>query len=139
MASADAYVSLHRSEGFGLTLAESMLLGKPVVATGYSGNMDFMTADNSYLVDYQIVPITDKISTYERGMCWAEPSIEHAAKQMGFDLRRSWPRSGSRRASQGRSGGHAGSAGSWAADARKAGGDPWSLTHPELSKASLRC
>ncbi|HEV8061720.1 MAG TPA: glycosyltransferase [Gemmataceae bacterium] len=82
MASADAYISLHRSEGFGLTLAESMLLGKPVVATGYSGNMDFMTADNSYLVDYQIVPITDKISTYERGMCWAEPSVEHAARQM---------------------------------------------------------
>lgn len=82
MANADAYVSLHRSEGFGLTLAESMLLGKPVVATGYSGNMDFMTAKNSYLVDYYMTPITDDLQTYGRGFCWAEPSVEHAAQQM---------------------------------------------------------
>ena len=79
---ADAYVSLHRSEGFGLTLAESMLLGKPVVATSYSGNMDFMTPENSYLVDYQMAAITDDLPNYERGMCWAEPSIAHAATQM---------------------------------------------------------
>ena len=82
MAAADAYISLHRSEGFGLTLAESMLLGKPVVATGYSGNMDFMTAENSYLVEYQMVPIADNIPSYERGFCWAEPSAAHAARQM---------------------------------------------------------
>jgi glycosyltransferase involved in cell wall biosynthesis len=82
MASADAYVSLHRSEGFGLTLAESMLLGKPVVATAYSGNMDFMTPDNSYLVDFEIAPIADDLPIYERGMCWAEPSVAHAAIQM---------------------------------------------------------
>ena len=48
----DCYVSLHRSEGLGLTMAEAMGLGKPVIATGYSGNLDFMTAENSYLVDY---------------------------------------------------------------------------------------
>jgi glycosyltransferase involved in cell wall biosynthesis len=82
MATADAYVSLHRSEGFGLTLAESMLLAKPVVATGYSGNMDFMTAENSYLVDHQMAPITDDLQTYGRGFCWAEPSVTHAAQQM---------------------------------------------------------
>ena len=52
-ARADCYVSLHRSEGFGLTLAESMALGKPVIATGYSGNTDFMTPANSYLVDWR--------------------------------------------------------------------------------------
>ena len=82
MAAADAYISLHRSEGFGLTLAEAMLLSKPVVATGYSGNMDFMTAENSYLVDYQMVPIADDVPNYEKGMCWAEPSVSHAAWQM---------------------------------------------------------
>ena len=48
----DCYVSLHRSEGFGQTLAETMAIGKPVIATGYSGNLGFMTPDNSYLVDY---------------------------------------------------------------------------------------
>jgi glycosyltransferase involved in cell wall biosynthesis len=82
MATADAYVSLHRSEGFGLTLAESMLLGKPVVATAYSGNLDFMTAENSYLVDYQMTPITEDLQAYGRGFCWAEPSVTHAAQQM---------------------------------------------------------
>ncbi len=52
IAACDCYVSLHRSEGFGLTLAEAMAIGKPVIATGYSGNLDFMTAENSYLVDH---------------------------------------------------------------------------------------
>jgi glycosyltransferase involved in cell wall biosynthesis len=49
MALCDCYVSLHRAEGFGLTMAEAMALGKPVIATGYSGNLAFMTAENSYL------------------------------------------------------------------------------------------
>ena len=53
MAAADCYVSLHRSEGFGLTLAEAMALGKPVIATGYSGNLDFMTPETSYLVPWR--------------------------------------------------------------------------------------
>ena len=48
----DCYVSLHRAEGFGLTLAEAMALGKPVIATGYSANTDFMTPANSYLVEH---------------------------------------------------------------------------------------
>ncbi len=58
LACADAYVSLHRSEGFGLGMAESMYLGKPVIGTAYSGNVDFMTQENSYLVDYRIKRIT---------------------------------------------------------------------------------
>lgn len=45
----DCYTSLHRSEGFGLRMAEAMALGKPTIATAYSGNLDFMTAENSYL------------------------------------------------------------------------------------------
>ena len=50
-ASADCFISLHRSEGLGLGMMEAMLLGKPVIATGWSGNLDFMTADNSRLVE----------------------------------------------------------------------------------------
>ena len=56
-ARADCYVSLHRAEGFGLTLAESMALGKPVIATGFSGNTDFMTPANSYLVDWALTEV----------------------------------------------------------------------------------
>lgn len=54
MNSCDAYVSLHRSEGLGLTLAEAMLLGKPVIATNFSGNVDFMDEGNSLLVPYKL-------------------------------------------------------------------------------------
>ena len=78
----DAYVSLHRSEGLGLTLAEAMLLAKPVVATGFSGNIDFMNKENSLLVDYSVVPIGKSIPPYEAGMRWAAPSEEHAAALM---------------------------------------------------------
>jgi glycosyltransferase involved in cell wall biosynthesis len=74
----DAYVSLHRSEGFGLTMAEAMLLGKPTAATGYSGNLDFMTTDNSYLIDYSLVPVEDPAAP--PGAVWAEPSVAHAAE-----------------------------------------------------------
>ncbi len=79
---ADSYVSLHRSEGFGLTCAEAMLLGKPVIATRYSGNLDFMTDDNSYFVDYARIALTEDIDPYPRGAIWAEPHVGHAAKQM---------------------------------------------------------
>jgi glycosyltransferase involved in cell wall biosynthesis len=79
---ADCYVSLHRSEGFGLTCAESMLLGKPVVATGYSGNLDFMTSENSYLVRYDRVTLEKDIDPYPKGAVWAEPHLAHAAELM---------------------------------------------------------
>src|SRR5205085_11503453 len=78
----DCFVSLHRSEGFGLGLAEAMLLGKPVIATGYSGNLDFMNRDNSLLVDYEMVEIKEDRPIYTRGNSWAEPSIEQAAAYM---------------------------------------------------------
>ena len=77
---ADAYVSLHRSEGLGLGMAESMLMGKPVVATNYSGNTDFMTPETSYLVDYHRVEIVDDIFPYPKGCLWAEPSVTHATE-----------------------------------------------------------
>jgi len=81
-AGCDCYVSLHRSEGFGNTLAEAMSLGKPVIATGYSGNMEFMTAQNSYPVDYTLAPIGDDAGPYPATGEWAEPDVGHAARLM---------------------------------------------------------
>jgi glycosyltransferase involved in cell wall biosynthesis len=81
MAACDSYVSLHRSEGFGLTMAEAMALGKPVIATAYSGNLDFMNDDNSLLVSYRPVPV-GAVGPFYRGGAWAEPSIAHAADLM---------------------------------------------------------
>ncbi|MFN7710445.1 MAG: glycosyltransferase family 4 protein [Holosporales bacterium] len=76
----DVVVSLHRAEGFGLSLAEAMLLGKPVVATGWSGNLEFMNIDNSALVDYTMQDIVDPTQTYHPSDGqWAEPDVAHAA------------------------------------------------------------
>jgi glycosyltransferase involved in cell wall biosynthesis len=87
-ASADVYVSLHRSEGLGLGLLESMMLGTPVLATGYSGNMDFMTADNSALVGYDLVPVSGtnvgsySCAAHDDQQVWAEPRVGEAAEWM---------------------------------------------------------
>jgi glycosyltransferase involved in cell wall biosynthesis len=78
----DCYVSLHRSEGFGLTMAEAMFFGKPVIATGYSGNLDFMSADNSILIPYEKVPLPQDYMVYRKGCLWAEPSVPAAAAAM---------------------------------------------------------
>ncbi len=78
----DCYISLHRSEGFGLTLAEAMFLEKPVIATGWSGNMDFMTINNSYPVEYELTQLQQDYGHYKQGQVWAEPNIEHAAQLM---------------------------------------------------------
>ena len=78
----DCYVSLHRSEGFGLTMAEAMFFGKPVIATGYSGNLDFMTADNSILVPYEKTALPQDYMVYRKGSVWAEPSVAAAAEAM---------------------------------------------------------
>ena len=82
MAGCDCYVSLHRAEGFGLTLAEAMAIGKPAIATGYSGNVDFMNDANSYLVEYEIARVGPECEIYPPEGEWAEPSIEHAARLM---------------------------------------------------------
>jgi len=74
----DAYLSLHRSEGLGLSLLEAMQLGVPVVATGYGGNTDFMADDSSRLVDFQIVDAGSDAGPYV-GHRWAEPDLDHAA------------------------------------------------------------
>jgi glycosyltransferase involved in cell wall biosynthesis len=78
----NAYVSLHRSEGFGLTMAEAMFFGKPVIATGYSGNLDFMSADNSILIPYEMTPLTRDYAVYRQGSLWADPSVPAAAEAM---------------------------------------------------------
>ena len=98
---ADAYVSLHRSEGFGFGIAESMALGKPVIATAYSGNTDFATAANSCQVGYRLRKINTEDHRYDEGASevyrtgavWAEPDVAQAARWMRVlakdpDLRR---------------------------------------------------
>lgn len=78
----DAYISLHRSEGFGLTMAEAMFFGKPVIATNYSGNLEFMNDENSFLVDFKKTKLTSSINNYDANTIWAEPNIDHAAELM---------------------------------------------------------
>ncbi|NWG73794.1 MAG: glycosyltransferase family 4 protein, partial [Rubrivivax sp.] len=80
--SADVYVSLHRSEGFGLGIAEAMARGKVALATGWSGNMDFMNAHNSLPVDYRLVPLEADAGPYRCGERWADPSIGDAVAKM---------------------------------------------------------
>jgi 2-polyprenyl-3-methyl-5-hydroxy-6-metoxy-1,4-benzoquinol methylase len=82
MAMCDCYVSLHRSEGFGLTMAEAMALERPVIATNYSGNLEFMTAENSYLCDYKLHEVGGGASPYPPTSNWAEPDLDHAAALM---------------------------------------------------------
>lgn len=86
-ASCDAYVSLHRAEGLGLNIMEAMSLGKPVVATGWSGNLDYMTKANSCLIDYTLVPVVSSHPSYApamigEGQTWAEPDVDSAARWM---------------------------------------------------------
>jgi hypothetical protein len=75
----DCYVSLHRSEGLGLTMAEAMTLGKPVIATAYSGNLHFMRPDTSYLVDYTLTGVPAGCDPYPAGVPWADPNLDQAA------------------------------------------------------------
>lgn len=79
----DCFVSLHRSEGFGLVLAEAMYFEKPVIATNWSANIDFMNKNNSCVVDYRLIPLErDYAVVYQKGQMWADPSIEHCAHYM---------------------------------------------------------
>lgn len=82
LALADCFVSLHRAEGFGLPPAEAMSLGKPAILTRWSGNVDYMTPDNSIGIDYQLVPIERDHGYYRAGQYWADPDVEQAAYWM---------------------------------------------------------
>lgn len=79
MASVDCYVSLHRSEGYGLTMAEAMALGTPVIATAYSGNLDFMDAGTAMLVPYLPSAVPSTAAPYPTSATWAAPDLEVAA------------------------------------------------------------
>ena len=65
-------------------MAQAMYLGKPVIATNYSGNLEFMNSENSLLVDYTMTELDEDSGPYERGTRWAAPDIDHAASLMRF-------------------------------------------------------
>lgn len=86
-ATADVFLSLHRAEGFGLNIAECMALGKPVIVTAWSGNMDFTNADNAYLVPFKLIEIEQRAGDYEVGQVWADPDVDVAAEHLLSILR----------------------------------------------------
>jgi glycosyltransferase involved in cell wall biosynthesis len=79
IAEADCYVSLHRAEGFGYTMAEAMFYGVPVIASGYSGNLEYMTPTNSFLVPCVETFVKNADGPFQRGSIWGEPDIDVAA------------------------------------------------------------
>jgi glycosyltransferase involved in cell wall biosynthesis len=82
MAACDCYVSLHRAEGYGLTLAEAMAVARPVIGTAYSGNLEFMTPDTSVLIPYKLAPVPFGCGPYPPTARWAEPDVDAAAEAM---------------------------------------------------------
>ena len=82
MNSCDSLVSLHRSEGFGLHIAEAMAMGKSVLTTNWSGNVDFANESNSYPVNFKIQQIQKNTGSYRKGNSWATADIGHAVSQM---------------------------------------------------------
>ncbi|HET9478690.1 MAG TPA: glycosyltransferase [Pyrinomonadaceae bacterium] len=78
----DCYVSLHRSEGFGLGPAEAMRLGKPAILTNWSGSTDYVTHDNCVPIDYKLVELDRDYGPYKAGQQWADPDLEQAAHWM---------------------------------------------------------
>jgi glycosyltransferase involved in cell wall biosynthesis len=82
VAACDCFVSLHRSEGFGLPPAEAMSLGKPAILTNWSGNVDYMTGDNCVAIDYKLVQLERDYGPYKAGQQWAEPDLDQAADWM---------------------------------------------------------
>jgi len=84
LASADAYISLHRSEGFGLTVADAIMQEVPVVVTDWSGTTDYCPPNLAYTVDYELVPVQDPHPAYAtlKGVSWADPSVACAARRL---------------------------------------------------------
>jgi glycosyltransferase involved in cell wall biosynthesis len=82
VANCDCFVSLHRSEGFGFSLAEALAYEKPVIATRYSGNLTFMNDADSYLVGFGLTPVPPGSANYPAGALWADPDLDDAAAAM---------------------------------------------------------
>lgn len=82
MACTDAVLSLHRSEGLGLLIAEAIGLGKPVIATDYSASTELINPSTGYPVDFRLIPVLEGEYPFAQGQVWADPDIEHAAWQM---------------------------------------------------------
>jgi glycosyltransferase involved in cell wall biosynthesis len=82
MACSDSYVSLHRSEGFGLGMVESMAYGKPVIGTDFSGSTDFLSQETGFPIACEIRPVRRGEYVYYEGQVWAEPDILAAARAM---------------------------------------------------------
>lgn len=78
----DVFVSLHRAEGYGLPMAEAMVLGRVVIGTNWSANTEFMNSDNSCPVDYTIVKLEDDYVMYKKGSHWAQPDVSQASRYM---------------------------------------------------------
>jgi len=81
-AACDCFVSLHRSEGFGLAVAECMYLGKPVISTDWSATSEYVNQGNGYPVRYQLIELTENHGPYGKGSNWADPDTAHAAQLM---------------------------------------------------------
>jgi glycosyltransferase involved in cell wall biosynthesis len=82
IAEADCLVSAHRSEGFGLTIAEALQVGKPVVATNYGGSTDFLDETTGFPVPYRLIPIENDLGPYQKGIPWADIDVEQLALRM---------------------------------------------------------
>jgi glycosyltransferase involved in cell wall biosynthesis len=81
-AACDCFVSLHRSEGFGLAVAESMYLAKPVIATGWSATSEYLNSENGLPVRFSLVELGENHGPYAKGSTWAEPDVGHASELM---------------------------------------------------------
>jgi glycosyltransferase involved in cell wall biosynthesis len=92
IACCDCYVSLHRSEGYGMGMAEAICLGRKVIATNYSGNVDFLNRYNSFPVDYKIVDVEADQYYLASGKTWAEPIHDSAVQQFRAAARGHGPR-----------------------------------------------
>ena len=78
----DVFVSLHRSEGFGLAVAEAMFVGKPVISTNWSATAEFVNEKNGFPVPYDLIELSETHGPYEKGQIWADPRIDDAANSM---------------------------------------------------------
>jgi glycosyltransferase involved in cell wall biosynthesis len=87
--SSDAYLSLHRSEGFGSGMAEAMSLGKIVIGTNFSGNTDFLTEATGFPIPFTLRPVLRHEYPWSKGQVWAEPDLQAASLAMRLVLQSS--------------------------------------------------